>query len=58
MGVDDSAENIGIEGENTDDSELYEDLSNIHAAVLARTAEIEFETNRYKQCEKPPTKWM
>ena len=45
MGVDDSADNIGIEGENKDDSGMNEEPSNIHAAVLARIAEIEFETN-------------
>ena len=40
MGVDDIADNIGIEGENKDDSEINDEPSNVHAAVLAKIAEI------------------
>ena len=48
MGIDDSADNIGIEGENKDDSEMNEEPSNVYEAVLAKIAEIEFETELIK----------
>ena len=48
MCINGNEDNIGIEGENEDDPEMNEELSDVHEAVLAEIAEIEVETNLIK----------